>query len=257
MPSFYYNKDFDTSVSLGLYDNVDKIGYLGFNDNLPQDIEQTLSPLGQGILTTPSDSGELLQIRSDDPADIGITVICTVLDQDGYQKTTVSTLNGTTPVPLIETSTGVEIPVRRINEVYNYSTPALNTVGTVFVEQAGGGTIFSGFTPYSQYSANLLFTIPVDKRGIFLPSEATINKASGSDTSCIISTKVRVLGRPWWVRGRWGLQQKGSSAFLFFTADQPAISPLTDIMITAISSANGLDVSGRVAIQLNNANIGA
>lgn len=257
MPEFYYNRDFDTSVSLGLYSNVRKIGYLGFNTNLPQNTEQTLSPLGQGILSTPSDSGELLQMRSDDAADVGIVVLCTVLDSEGYERTTISTLNGTTPVPLIEVSSGEEIPIRRINEVFNYSSPAIDTQGSVFVEQAGGGTIFSGFTQDTQYSANLLFTIPVDKRGIFLPSIATMNKSSGADASCIVLTKVRVVGRTWWVRGRWGLQKSGTSAPWFPIADRPTISPLTDIMITAIASASGVDISGRVAIQLNNANIGA
>jgi hypothetical protein len=257
MTTFHYDKDFQTSVSLGVYSDIADDGFIGYNDNLQANVESTLSPLGLGILTTPSNNGELLQMRSTSTADVGNVIICRVLDADGFLVSTFSILNGTTPVPLLSTSTGTSIPIMRVNRVVNYSSPADDTIGDVLVEQQGGGTIFSGFKVRDQNSFNLLFTIPVDKKGMFLPAESTINKSSGSTASVILRTRVRTFGRGWWTVGRWGLQTAGTSAFLFETADKPSLDPLTDIMITAEASANAVDVSGRVAMQFNSSRIGA
>lgn len=256
MSYFSYKDSFETARSLELYDYIRGGGYAGYNPNLQADTEATLSPLGLGILQTPSNTGEALQLRSTDIADIGMLIICEILDQNGYAVNTYSILNGTTPVPLLRTDDDQPAVVMRVNKVYNFSDNDVLTQGDVLVEQAGGGTIFSGFKAVDQYSFNLLFTIPVDKTGILLESESTMNRSAGTSSAVDIRTKIRVRGKLWWTRGFWGMQQNGNSAPSFPTADKPRLSPLTDIMVTATSSVNGVSVTGRVPVQLQDRNIG-
>lgn len=246
MTYFYYNEDFRSSIALGLYKNAQTTAYPGYHPNLLQDTETTLNPMGFGLMTTPSDSGELLEVVSTDASDVGRVIVLLVLDADGKEAIGVSLTNGLTPSIIL--IGGVEAPISRVNLVVNRGSVA--TVGDIIVRQKGGGTSFNGFKAEDQRSFCLIFTTPSNKKGLFMPAESTMNKATGTSDSVILRTKTRIQGGPWLNNGRWGLQKNGTSAFLFETYDLPEIPPFTDIMITAQASASGIDVTGRVPISL-------
>ena len=245
---FYYKDSFETSVSSGIYPYVSRVGYSGYNPTLSINTEETLSPLGLGMMTTPVDSGELLEAVSTSSSDIGNIVIVQVLDEEGLERNCMAVLSGTTPVPLLDIKTNQPVPISRVNAVVNRGSTA--TTGDVLIRQQGDGTVFSGFKAEDQRSFNLLFTIPSNKKGLFLPSESSINRSAGSDSYAIIRVKSRIKDGLWLNSSRWGLQQKGTSAFLFETYDRPLLPPFTDIMVTAQSSVSGVDVTGRIPIQL-------
>lgn len=253
----FFPKDFhliQSAITAQRYTGSSSVAYPGYNNNLSSGVEATLNPLGLGIMTTPSDSGELLKVVSSNAADVGILIVCEVLNHDGVAQISIAILNGTTPVDLIDVYQQ-PILVSRVNSVINRSSsPGTLTLGDVIVTDTAGTTTYNGFLARDQRSFCLIFTIPSDKMGVFLPAESTLNKSGGNAATSILRTKTRVSGGPWINNGRWGLHEQGTSAFLFETADEPYIPPFTDIMITAESDTGSTDVTGRVPINLMPAN---
>ena len=87
-----------------------------------------------------------------------------------------------------------------------------------------------------------------------MPAETTINRDDNADAGAILRTKVRRTpaqgGGLFWTAGRWGVQKRGASAFLFETADLPLLTPGLDIMVTAVPNNTATDISGRVPFLL-------
>ena len=97
MPYFYYNEDFRASIALGLYENASTTAYPGYHPNLIADTQVTLNPMGFGLMTTPSNNGELLEVVSTSADDVGRVIVLLVLDAEGKEAIGVSLTNGLTP----------------------------------------------------------------------------------------------------------------------------------------------------------------
>jgi len=254
----FYTNDFQAGITAQQYDGAYTAGYPGYDPSLTVGIEETINPLGLGIMTTPADSGETCVVYSTNAGDIGHLIVLECLDGDGLAVLGFAYLNGTTPMVVQDganPATSNDLVISRVNSVINRSNSQfpsppsqLNTAGDVLCRNLADTITYNGFTAEDQRSFCLIFTVPSNKMGWFLPAESTINKAGGQDTSVIMRTKTRIAGGPWLNNGRWGLQRDGTSAFLFETFDRPYIPPFTDIMVTAEASSTGTDVTGRIPI---------
>ena len=260
--SVFYPKDYlkiPYAITAQRYTGAYSAGYPAYDPNLTQETEETINPLGLGIMTTPSDAGELVTVESTSAGDIGHLIVLECLDGDGLAVLGFAYLNGVTPVVVQDganPATSNDLVISRVNSVINrsnsqFASPLspLNTAGDVLCRNLAGTVTYNGFKASDQRSFCLIFTIPSNKMAFFLPAESTINKAGGGQTpSVIMRTKTRIKGGPWLNNGRWGLQKDGTSAFLFETFDRPYIPPFTDIMVTAESSTADTDVTGRVPV---------
>lgn len=212
---------------------------IGYNPNLTSGTEENIWPLG-GVYTWPTRTGEPMELVSTNPLDNQLILIM-CLDGDGLQVNDFVTLNGVNPVPL-------NINPGRINFMLNIDST--DFLGMVLVRGAGVGPTYSVMMPEDQQSHQLVYTIPSNKRGFFLPAESTLNSSGGADDNVRLSVKLRRPGGVFWRAGRWGLQKRGVSAFIFRTADVPVLTPWIDVAITCVGSSSGIDVSGRVPFLL-------
>ena len=227
-------------------------GYPGYDPELsPNEGEVTINPLGiVALMTTPSDSGEIIYCKSTSASDVGSVVVLDLLDGNGIESRGLAILNGTDLVPVSRLGDNTFTPmlVSRVNAMNNRGQAGGSTIGDVLCVNDADTVIYSGWKAEDQRSFSLLFTVPANKTAFFLPAEATLNKSGGRDASAVFRTKTRIRGGPWLNSGRWGLQKEGTSAFLFDSFDRPEIPPFTDIMISVQAINSSIDVTGRVPI---------
>lgn len=214
----------------------------GFRTNLAADTEYTVWSGTANRYVWPSDSGEPMELVSDNAGDIGMLVLVSGLNTDGEEVNLVAQLNGTTPVLLSE-------PLFRVNRMLVFDTTA--PVGEVSLNSVGGANQYSLMPAGDNASSQLVFTVPSTNRALFLSSETTLNKEGiATKATTIMHTYIRRYGMVQWKLGRWGLHASGTSAFVFQNADRPILQPRTDIEITVIASVNDSDVSGRMPFRL-------
>jgi hypothetical protein len=214
---------------------------VGFNENPTIDVEETIWDYG-GRYVWPDFNGEFMEITSASAGDAGKLIYIDGLDGNGFSVTDFVVCNGTTPVQ-------TNIAFSRVNRLLNFSATPL--AGEVLLRGLGSGPIYSGMKVGNDQSEQLVWSVPTDKRAELLPAEATVNKDGGSaSSSALFSTIVTRPGVTPWRAGRWGLQTRGGSTFLFETADRPLLVPREDVEITVRASHSDMDVSGRVGFRL-------
>jgi hypothetical protein len=243
MPRRYHTNDhYLTSVNLGYIEGVRTDSMSGYNNALPADVETTIWPFG-GSYVWPDRTGEAMEIVSDNAADVGVVVQIQGLDGNGEMVNDLVVVDGLTPVPTNAT-------FGRVNFMLVINEPGC--IGVLRLQGAGGGPVYSGVQPLDQQSQQLIYTIPSTEVGFFLPAESTLNRpgGGGGGVATSLGVLIRRPGGPFWRAGRWGLQREGASAFLFETAEHPALTPWIDIIVTGTATAPGVDISGRVPFEL-------
>lgn len=118
-------------------------------------VEKLISPLDLDKPNYPSDSGESVQLQSDDANDTAVTILVKGLDANFVELVEAVELNGTTPVQTTKA-------FARINFLSNISeTPH---VGFVTVTNLLGDVDYRSCSPEAQVSLDSFYTIPKDRK---------------------------------------------------------------------------------------------
>ena len=186
-----------------------------------------------------------MEIISTNPADTGIFYRVRYMDVDFRVKDVVLALNGTVPVPLPE-------PATRIYSILNYS--AQRSLGTVNVQQAGGGNIYCQALTGDQNSLMAILTIPDGKIGVIQDFNANMIRGTGSDSNAVITADIRLftdVGRSARISTlRYGAQKSGDSSVKGNINSGYVLPPRTDIIAKVAPTADDTSASAFIHITL-------
>ncbi len=233
---FKISDDISLAISEGLIKDVKSFAKFGFNSNLLSGVEADLWPGPTPIYIFPSDTGEAMEMVSDNVAD-NQTVLIQALDQDWNEVVINLALNGTTPVPVPGTLT-------RINRVQNIDSTRV--LGTATVRGASAGPTYALMLTEHQISTQVIFSVPAGFKAKAQTAIATLNKLGGADSGAILTYSIRPFGGVFRTGARFGLNKQGSTAATIFIETVDPLPPKTDVVLRVLADANGTDVSSRV-----------
>lgn len=224
--------DFLLAVAAGLVTGHSAVRKFGHNPAVgltDEDIWVT-----GGTYAFPSDSGEALEIVSDNVADTS-DVVLIMLDGNFNQKRVTVTLTGTTPVVLDGTWSRIQ---------RGFVDDATATVGVVTVRPSGGGSTFAEIRAEEQQTSQTIYTVPAGKTGLILDMNYAVNKTGGATAKIDIFLRTKEFGKVFREREHTGIITNGTSS-----VDRPFKLPLniperTDVKMVTVSSVDGVDVSG-------------
>ena len=206
----------------------------GYNPNISTSAEEDVSVIG-GTYSYLSDSGEQIQIKSDNVADDQLIVI-TGLDAEFREQTKTVTLNGTTQVT-------VEGAWTRVNHAFNGNGTEM--AGTVDItDLATGLKVVGKILAEDQQTNQMLFTVPSGKRAFLKFLAVSINGSGASTSNAIFKIKARLFGKVFRTTTRFGLQKTGCSALATENIIPSPFPEKTDVKLTCFVDANNSDVSG-------------
>lgn len=235
--------DTESAISLGIVNRVDNFSMFGIRGtNLELGVKTDVSRLTAIEIPLPINIGESLEIVSSSILDTG-DIELEILGPLGIKIEKFNiTLNGTTVVVI----PGL---ISRINHAKNLDAVAL--VGTINIQQSGGGTIFSTITPGDQKANVGIYTVPLNHKATILHMDASIIKSLGSDVEVIAEMDFKQFDQVGWMLDYCvGLQRSGTTIISKeFKAPSILQGPL-DIKLAATASGNGPRVSGGVSGRL-------
>jgi hypothetical protein len=239
--SFDAKHAFDIAVGLELIEGVNQFSSAGFSNVLDIDVETDIHLLpGPGTqIPLPNNSGETIEVVSDDPTDTGPVQIF-VLGPDGVfiDPITVS-LNGITPVAL----PGL---ISRINFARNMHPPGFN--GTISIQGSGGGTIFANMLEQFQNTEQSMYTVPANKKGLLKTAVGSMRKQGGVETAVAMLIHVKPFDfDKFYHPFGFGIQRSGTTTVELFNEYPEAINGPFDISVSATATATGPEVSARIA----------
>ena len=244
--------NFPTSAGLGLISGCRPFHLYGEANNLVKDIEFDITRLPGNVISLPDAAGELLEIVSDDPLDIGDRILIEALKGGGeafeididdaisvprafsLTRSSLFTLNGTTPVLFPEN-------VSRINSAQSIG---IGFNGTLSIQQAGGGIVFGKLFPEDQQMNQAFFTVPAKTMGIVGNLIGSLIKPAGDGTVVKMSVVAKGMLQTKYRRGfGYGLHKDGANAVQFHSDFPEALPGPLDIKITAETSQIGASVT--------------
>ena len=238
--SFGPEMDFPVAVGLGLIEGMTQFSSAGFSNVLVVDTETDIHLIpGVIVIPLPNNSGESMEVVSDDPTDTGPVQIFALGSGGVLIDPIIINLNGIIPVPL----PGL---ISRINFARNMHPPGFN--GTVNIQGAGGGTIFSNMLEQYQNTEQSMYTIPAGKKGLLKTAIASMRKQGGVEThvGILIHVKPFAFDKFFHPFG-FGLQRSGTTTVELVNAYPDAIEGPFDLSVSAIAAASGPEVSARVS----------
>ena len=175
-------------------------------------IQASVTPLdtnGQDLISWateyvwPNDAGEVMTIKSDNAADVGLPVLVLGLDENFSSKVTVAILNGLTPVALPGLWSRINfMDVRGL----------IASVGNVDVE--GDGNIYCRVAPEFQISNMGIYTSPAGSTVAILDVYASMVRSQGnSDDALEVDIYFKPTNDHFKLVFELGLQRRGSSSF--------------------------------------------
>lgn len=229
---FEPSHDFGLAVGEGLIENMKQYGFFGRSQTLVADTLTDLSALSVNTIPLPSNSGESLEIVSDDITDIGQTIRIRALGPDATESDPVDvTLNGTT---------AVSIPgsISRINAAFNSGLTAF--AGNVSIQQAGAGTVFGIMPASHQQLNNCLFTIPAGYRWYPCYVIAGMNKGGAQEASVEFRLTIKYFASAAWrMPFSFGVQRGGDSQVEFRNQYAETLTGPADVKFVARADADG------------------
>ena len=238
--------DYALNVSKGLVSGTSGVNKFGRNTDVDQAIEAVWDGGGTTNYTptgTWSATAEITDVVSSDAADNGLTVEVQGLDANWALVTQTATLG--TPAT---TSADLTTPLIRVFRLKNTGDTAYT--GTV---QCGVGNATSAFSAanlraqitigYDQ-SLMALYSVPLGKTAYLTNWNASLNKGTGPTSGGVdVVLWARTFGGVFRVQDTKSLLVVGTSADRKDYNPYPSYAAKTDIVITAIASANDYDVS--------------
>jgi len=195
----------------------------------------------------PNDSGELLEIVSDNLADTQqIKVIG--LDETGLDKVELVTLNGTTAVPLTGLWTAVNSAVNNDSTVF---------LGQVDIRGDGSTTtnIFAVLLAIDQKTAQGVYKVPSNKVGIVTALLASINKTGGATVTSTFTIIKRQPNKVFTTDFLVGLQREGVSLITSELSIPLVFAPSSEIKTRGEPSSGPTDISTIAGIVLIDKNL--
>lgn len=187
--------------------------------------------------TFPSDTGESMEVVSDNPSDTAVEITVVALDENGLEVKQNKTLNGVVAIPLDGLASRINL---------SFVSGDTNPLGNVTVRQLGGGDVFSLINAENKVSFDGVYTVPANLQ--FLPLEiiTTMTKSTGTNASGLLSFSARKRGGVFIDRFIVGMQRDGDTAPEFVTSSPEIEESLTDIIISGESSSTGTGIFVRV-----------
>lgn len=229
------------SISGGEIKDVAHFAQFGYNADLSSGVEATVWNGPTPMYIFPSDTGEVMEIVSDNAADVGMVIGAQALDQDWNEVTVVVALNGTTPVAIPGT-------LARINRAINVGPTEF--AGQVDIRAAGGGTVYAVMLADDQITTQVVFSVPAGYKALLRTALVTLNKSGGTSVSTIFKYVRRNFGGVFATGARFGLQKGGSSSQSIEVENVAPLDPCSDVMLTALADANNTDASARTPLLL-------
>ena len=233
--SFKPELDFKHAVSNLQIKGFKKFNKFGYNPNLSSGAEAVVWTGPTDDYIFPSDTGETMELASDNIADTQLIAIMG-LDANWDEITLTVNLNGTTAVALSQ-------PLARINRIVNIDSTEF--IGEVTVSATGAGTVFAIALAADQITTQIVFSVPRGYSAQLETPVASLNKSGGSVATVIFRTLVRGFGGVFILAGRFGLSSSATSALAFPVEFSDVAGPKSDIIVKATADANTTDVSAR------------
>ena len=232
--------NFMVAATLGLVPGVTVTEVIGFNEDIDQGVIEDLIPQG-GTYVFPDNTGEEMEIVSDNAGDIGQLVRLALLDAD-FKKLDefFVVLNGTTPVAVPGG------PFTRLNGAVVISATPL--VGQVTIQGAGGGLVFGIIRAEDMRMNQGVYTVPDGCTGFITRVQSSLNKAGGADANAIIRFRNNVAGLALVKATRFGLSKEGSGNSIV-NIEQSQVTPgRFDIVVEVLADGTNTDVTGLFTI---------
>ena len=232
----HYIRGFSAPVT-----NSNIVGLYGEVRLTTVNVEKVISPLDLVVPNYPSDDGEILEVASNDAADIGITLLVQGLDSDFVAITEEVELNGTSPVLTIK-------KFARVNFVSNVSeTPH---VGFVTVSNLGSSLAYRSCSPESQVSLDSFYTIPKDRKFYVDSAYAAITRDANGQAINTVSIYYKPLGLATRRSFKFSQSATGNSS-VYYPNDIPSELPGgAEIYLTAFASDGTVDKPTEVVQRL-------
>ena len=234
---FANNDNFFIATSLGLVRGLSPFTFSAVKIDVPLTLGD-VTPISDTYIF-PSDSGEPMEVVGE----VGDTTDITVLrlDENGLQKPQETiTLNGATPVPLPGLGSRVNL---------SRNTGSSPVVGTVNVQAAGGGNVYSQIGQ-QQRSFDGVYTIPADKSAMALSFIGIITKDIGTNIGITGEVLVRQKGKVFVSELLYAMQRDGSSTLQAGNTLPAELPGFSDLKFTAAAGALGVDILIRLPIIL-------
>lgn len=240
---------FGLAVGFGLFRDIKGHAVFGRSATLDGDVLTDITQI-PGLVTYvyPSDDGEPMNVVSTDPLDVGQVYLVEGLDAQFNEISEEVTLNGTTPVPLVN-------EYSRINALGNVGTTP--SAGDVSVTDIGGTVTYSIATARAQQENDGIYTVPAGYSASVLRLINSLQKATGSDDDVTIGLKIRVdrdgSGKPsgvFRIPFDSGTQRSGDSSTEYANDIPEPIQGPADIKLFATSDTGGSVATGRLALLL-------
>lgn len=215
-------------ASMGEIPGYKSMAQFGYNTDVGTSPEDVTCQGGTYVF--PSNSGEGIEIVSDNAGDTGIEIIVSGLNENFVEKVETVTLNGTT---------AVSIPGlwARVFLFRNIDSSAFAGKVSIF-DQTTSAKEFACAFASDQESSQSIWTVPAGFVAFIKELISSVNKKSSADVSTVFRVRVRKLGGVFTTRFRVGPGVIGSEISLAL----PLVGK-TDIKIDAESSMSGTDVS--------------
>jgi hypothetical protein len=240
---------FGYSIGKGLFSNMKQASIFGRSNVLAGDVITDVTTI-PGLVTYvfPNNNGQAMEIVSDNAADTDVVYLIEGLDANFDEIQEVVTVNGTTPVTLVN-------EYARVNNIGNVGTKA--NAGRVSVQDVGGGNTYSAASARSQESNVGVYTVPRGYEASILQVIQSMQKASGTDDDLTVGIKYRLdrtdSGTPngvFRIPFDSGVQRSGDSASEFFNLlPAPLLGPC-DIKLFATADTGGSIAAVRAALLL-------
>lgn len=239
-------RSFVTAASLGMIVGVDteiKFGHIPDADTGQVQDVWHLGATIQEYVFPDRPGGEALTIVSDNPADVGLSMVVDYLDVAGLAQTADVVLDGVNLVTLVDV---VATAVHRIKNISNTKFE-----GEVTVQGAlAPNTIFAVARLDDQQTSQAIYTVPSNKVGLIVGISNSLNRGVGSDVKSIFELAIRHPNEVFRTRIRYGLQVQGTSNISSILAVPTPVPPWSDIKMRAEPTSNDVDVSSEISMLL-------
>lgn len=232
--------DFYFDVATGEIRGHSSINKFGRNTDIDQTIEDIWD--GGGVWSEPT-VGQVYTVTSTSTADTAAGTGAQTMQASGLLSDTglladeTITLNGTSWVTL----TNEYQMIHRLI-VLSAGSGGVNA-GTITANANTDGTVTAQINVGNNQTLMAIYKIPTGKKGCLLDYYASINKATGANTTGDILVKVKPDGEVFQTKQVIGISTIGSG-FIEHTYFAPScFDPLTIIKMSAGTSANDADIS--------------
>jgi hypothetical protein len=235
---FNTSDDFAAAVALGLVNGMEPIGQSGFSKVLIGGTETDVSLLVADTIPLPSNTGQTIQIWSNNVADTTQQIQVSGLGANGVLiDPQVKTLNGTTPVDL-------DVPMSRINDALNISNDP--TLGDVNIG-VSPTTIFSEVRAGFQRSKQAIFSIPVGHVFILPAVTASFRRATAGSVFVLMTVKSKRFEQNFYYDDiEFEVAQDGTSFAKLQDVYPKGIIGPADVKISARSNGTDARVLARI-----------